>query len=151
MMRLSSFGVRIDSASVQSWSSFSLISSVMELPGTSMSSRIIRSAREPVSWPVIPTDLTEGAWWGEHLTSNEIRDQRPPSSLGWRCCNQGVSIISFCKKIDMLSARSLEAEMIMIFFSALLKSVQRTKAPVIQLLPTPRKADICRRLGPCWR
>ena len=49
----------------------------------------------------------------------------------------------------MLSARSLEAEMIMIFFSLLLKRVHNTKAPVIQDLPTPRKAWICKRLGPC--
>jgi hypothetical protein len=51
----------------------------------------------------------------------------------------------------MLSARSFEAEMIMIFFSGLLKRVHNTNAPVIQLLPTPRNAWICSRLGPCWR
>jgi hypothetical protein len=51
----------------------------------------------------------------------------------------------------MLSARSLEAEIIMIFFSGSLKSVHNTNAPVIQLLPTPRKAWICSRLGPCCR
>ena len=50
----------------------------------------------------------------------------------------------------MLSARSLDAEIIMIFFSGLLNRVHRTKAPVIQDLPTPRNACICKRLGPCW-
>lgn len=49
----------------------------------------------------------------------------------------------------MLSARSLDAEMIIIFFSGLLNRTQRTKAPVIQLLPTPRNAWICKRFGPC--
>ena len=63
-----------------------------------MSSRIIKSAREPVSWPVIPTDLTEGAWWGEQETSKLIRDQRESSPLGCKCFNHGVSIINFCKK-----------------------------------------------------
>ena len=33
----------------------------MELFGTSMSSATITSAREPASWPDIPTDFTEGA------------------------------------------------------------------------------------------
>ena len=51
----------------------------------------------------------------------------------------------------MLSARSLDAEIIIIFFSALLKRVQRTKAPVIQDFPTPRNAWICKRLGPCCK
>ena len=51
----------------------------------------------------------------------------------------------------MLSARSLDAEMIMIFFSESLNRVQRTNAPVIQDLPIPLKAWICRRLGPCCR
>jgi hypothetical protein len=60
-------------------------------------------------------------------------------------------MISFCKKIDMLSARSLDADMIIIFFSGSLKSVHKTKAPVIQDLPTPLKAWICNLFGPFCR
>ena len=149
-IRESSLGVRIDSASVQSCNSFSRINSVIELPGTSMSSRIIRSARLPVSCPVMPTDFTLGAWWGEHSTSKLTLDHLASSDFGRKWESHGVSIISFCRKIDMLSARSLDAEMIIIFRSGSRKSVHRTKAPVIQLLPTPRKAWIWRRLGPCW-
>ena len=60
------------------------MSSVIELPGTSMSSSTMRSARDPVNCPVIPTDLTDGAWCGEQLTSNEMRDHRASSDLGRR-------------------------------------------------------------------
>ena len=60
-------------------------------------------------------------------------------------------MISFCRKMDMLSARSFDADIIIIFFSLSLNSVHNTKAPVIQDLPTPRKAWICNLFGPCWR
>ena len=53
------------------------------------------------------------------------------------------------RKIMIISASKERADIIIIFFSASLKSVHSTKAPVIQLLPTPRKACTCRRLGPC--
>ena len=75
-----------------------------------------------------------------HWTSKLIRDQRASSLFGRRCDSQGVSMISFWRKIDMLSARSFDAEIIMIFFSGLLKRVHNTKAPVIHDLPTPRNA-----------
>ena len=82
IMRESSLGVRMDSASVQSCRSFSRMSSVIELPGTSMSSRIIKSARLPVSCPVMPTDFTDGAWWGEQFTSKLILDHLASSDFG---------------------------------------------------------------------
>ena len=83
--------------------------------------------------------------------SKLTRDQRESSDFGLMWDSHGVSMISFCKKIDMLSARSLEAEMIMIFFSLSLNRVHNTNAAVIQLLPTPRNPWICRRFGPSWR
>ena len=141
----------MDSASVQSCKSFSRMNSVSELPGTSTSSKIIRSARDPVSCPVIPTDLTDGAWCGLQLTSKLILDHLLSSDLGWRCFNQGVSMMSFCRKIDMLSARSFDAEIIMTFLSASLNSVHNTNAPVIHDLPTPRNACTCKRFGPFCR
>ena len=106
------------------------------------------SARLPVSCDVIPRDFTEGAWCGGQLTSNDILDQRASSFVGCRWFNHFVSTISFCKKIDILSALSLDAEMIIIFFSLSLNNVHKTKPAVIQDLPTPRNAWICKRLGP---
>ena len=53
--------------------------------------------------------------------------------------------------MEKLSALSLDADTTMIFLSGLLNSVQRTKAAVIQDLPTPRNAWIWSRFGPCCR
>ena len=46
---------------------------------------------------------------------------------------------------------ALDADIIIIFFSESLNSVHKTKAPVIQDLPTPRKAWICNLFGPCCK
>lgn len=56
------FGFRTASNSLMASASLSRSGWVMELFGTSTSSAMISSAREPASCPVIPTDLTEAAW-----------------------------------------------------------------------------------------
>ena len=53
-------GLSTASNSLTSSASFSRCTTVMEFFGTSMSSAMMVSAREPVSWPLMPTDFTEG-------------------------------------------------------------------------------------------
>ena len=151
-MRLSSLGVSTLSPSVTSWSSFSLIMSVAELEGTSTSSKRITSARLPVICPVMPTLLTEGLCAGlQPYTSNDTRLHRWSSSFGVRCCSHGISMRHFWQKMVKSSARCLEADTTMIFLSLSRYRIQRAKAAAIQLLPRPRNAEICSRLGPFWR
>jgi len=74
-MRELGLGVRIDSHSVTNCRSFSRCISVIELFGTSTSSKTIKSALDPVNWPVIPTLLTLGACAAlAGPTSKEILD-----------------------------------------------------------------------------
>jgi hypothetical protein len=61
MMRLVGFGVRSASNSFTSFASFSRIVCVAALRGISTSSATMTSARDPVIWPVMPADFTEGA------------------------------------------------------------------------------------------
>ena len=60
-------------------------------------------------------------------------------------------MISFWQKIEKLSALSLDADITMIFLSGSLNNTHNTKAAVIQDLPTPLKALICNRFGPCCK
>jgi hypothetical protein len=74
-----------------------------------------RQAREPVSWPVMPTDLTEGDWSGmAGPTSKLMLESRWPC----RCPEVGQQWHPGDErlvKVEKSSARGFEAETTMIF------------------------------------
>ena len=145
-------GLTTASASLMDSDSLSRIICVLELLGTSTSSRTTTSAREPAICPVMPTDFTEGecdASWG--ATSKATLETRCVSLVGARWARGGNSIIILSVKVENSSERVLDAEIISISFWLSMRSSQHTNADVIHDLPTPRKASIRRRLGPCWR
>ena len=80
-----------------------------------MSSATITSARDPVSWEVIPRDFTEGACAaGAGPTSKASLEQRW-SGPGRRCWNRGISLMTRSVKVLKSSARTFDAETTKIF------------------------------------
>ena len=89
---------------------------VAELLGTSTSSATIMSALDPVSWDVMPKDLTDGACEaGASHTSKDILLKRCPSR-GFNPRNTGMSWMIFKVKVEKSSERDLEAETTSMFF-----------------------------------
>ena len=85
---------------------------VPELPGTSTSSAINRSAREPVICPVMPTDFTDGEISGiAKPTSNRFWVFLCPSFV-FSSARKGRSIIIRRTNTAFASALSLDAETI---------------------------------------
>jgi hypothetical protein len=79
-----------------------------------MSSATMTSAREPASWPVMPTDFTDGEWSGlAGPTSNATFEDRW-SSRGRRKCISSMSLMSRSVNVEKSSARCFDAETTMI-------------------------------------
>lgn len=61
-----------------------------------------------------------------------------------------MSLMSRRQNEVKLSALSLDADSTMNLSCGSIRRLQTTKAAVIQLLPTPRKASVTLRRGPYW-
>jgi hypothetical protein len=110
-------GLRMAWNSPTEASSFSRIDTVQLVLGVSTSSGRIRSAREPVSWPKIPTAFTDGLWSGmAGLTSKRLAAARWSSRSGSRHWSSGISRMRRMQNCEKSSARVLEADTTMIFF-----------------------------------
>src|SRR5450830_1308096 len=106
------------------------------------------SAREPASWPVIPTDFTEGEWSGLAGPTSKLKElSRCPVPVFSSARNGRRSMI-LLMKIELASARSFEADTMRNLSCGLFHNFQTTKAHVMKDLPMPRKA--CRMNLRCF-
>ena len=88
-----------------------------DVVGVSTSSDRIKSALDPVSWPKMPTALTDGLWSGiAGLTSNRFTADRCSSRSGSNAWSNGISRIRRMQNMVKSSARIFEADTTMIFF-----------------------------------
>ena len=111
----------------------------------------MKCALDPTIWPVIPTDLTLGAWAAlEGATSKATLEFRW-SSLALRCWRIGISLMILLVNVEKSSALCLDAETTKNFNWGSTKSFHTTNAEVIQDLPTPLKACMISLFGPDCR